>query len=646
MSCCRRCSRWFWVLTLVFCIGWSFNALAQSDDSIYHRFNPTWTRYYYLNHIDQSQVIDTSTDLVHRYHQGFDEFNEMQTGNLGQASFRLSPQFVQHVGYRVGLDAYSEYFFTPDNTPFYNTRRPYTVLDYVLGTKNEQMFSGTHTQNITKQYNFNFRFQRIGSQGIFSRQRADWFNLSLGQSFTTKNQRYYIQALVHQNRAKLQQNGGITIPLDSAYNSVYLDRNSVPVRLDSALLTMRERGVFVQHGLQWGGYYEHKFDTTVQKILYPVVRLQHRFEYNRFRYKFHDDVVDFPQYENVYIDGSKTNDSIQYDSWRNELRLELTDIRSKTDTTTSCKLFGGGVGLTHELYQFFEITSGPSLDNKSNVIAKADVHTNFLSAELLQGNILRNLNFGASGEYDVAGYNQSDYTLTSYASLNVGPITPSFFYRRSSLSPTHFQEYYNGNHFQWTNVFGNTNTTIYGGSLFVKPARGFISYSIYNVTNPIYFSENRKPAQLLSTVNGYSFSVAPSFALGHFHLDARLVWQSYDNAVLTYPDFYTLSSLYYTGKLFKSALQMTAGVEGRYNTSYDAPSFEPNTSQFYVQHETEAGDYMWLDAFLNLKIRSVRVSLLGQNLLQGTSKVNTYSAMPYPLPDRSFKVRINWLFWN
>jgi len=98
--------------------------------------------------------------------------------------------------------------------------------------------------------------------------------------------------------------------------------------------------------------------------------------------------------------------------------------------------------------------------------------------------------------------------------------------------------------------------------------------------------------------------------------------------------------------LFKQALGFTVGLEGRYNTLYNGPGFDPVTSQFLVQHNAASGDYVWLDAFLNIKIRSVRVAVLGQNLLQGVTKPGVQYAVPYPMPDRSFKMRISWLFWN
>lgn len=646
MNCCRRFNAqrfqtaWW---TALFALIISF-AQAQTSDSIYHRFDPRWTKYYFLDDPDKLEVIDTSTTLFHRYNQGYDEFNEATLGNLGYPSFRLTPQFVQHTGYRVGLDAYDAYLYSPENTPFYTTRRPYSSLDYLLGIKNEQLFSGTHTQNITRDYNFNVRFMRLGSEGNFARQRADYFNLSVGQSFITRNERYVIRALVYQNKLKIEQNGGVTVPLDTAYDEKkYFEKTLVPIRFDSSLTTLRERTVWVQQGIQFGKSYRLKTDSAKQKHVATTVRLLHTFRFSRVRYKYHTDSTDYDGFDNVFIDALKTNDSIQYDLWKNELRLELTDVQRRNDSLISYKPLKGNISFAHEFYQFVD-TLKPR--NPTNVIAAFDLETNFGSAAVTTNSLLRFVGLSVNGEYDLQGQNRGDYNFTGHGYVTTSWFTPSVFFRSNRFAPTRLQSVYSGNHFRWDNNFEQSEMTIVGASLYVKPLKGFLSYSAVAIQNPVYFDDFKKPAQLIGRVNGYSISAAPSFAYNNFHLDARFVWQYYDSDILSFPDFYSLASFYYNARLFKNALVFTVGTEARSNTTFAGPGFEPNTSQFYVQHLSESGDYVWLDAFLNIKIRSVRLCVIGQNLLQGTLKPGFFYATQYPMPDRSFKLRINWLFWN
>ncbi|HZG00841.1 MAG TPA: putative porin, partial [Chitinophagales bacterium] len=472
----------------VVCISNALLGQAQTpNDSVYHRFDPKWTRYYFVDDLDKRDVIDTSTVLFHRYHPGFDEFNEAHTGNLGAPSFRLSPQLLRQTGYRVGLNAYDAYFYTPENLPLFATRRPYTSLEYVLGIKNEQMFSGTHTQNITPHYNFNVRFNRLGSDGTFSRQRADYFNLAVGQSFFMPDKRYYAQALVYQNRATLQQNGGITIPLDSAYdNQSYFDKLLVPVRFDSSLTRFRQRNAFVQHGVQFGKRYDLKTDTATRREFYATARLQHRFQYQHTVYRYRTDSVDFDAFENVFIDTVKTNDTTVYHVWKNELRFQITDVFRKTDSTTTYKPAFGFVALEHELYQFVQ-THKNDLENKSNVIAKVDFQTNFENAFASSTNPLRFFGVAANGAYNILGDNEGDYTANGRAFYRVGPVIPGVVFHSARFAPTRFETHYNGNHYGWDTAFTPSTMTLVGGSLIILPLKGLLSYSFVSLKDPVYF---------------------------------------------------------------------------------------------------------------------------------------------------------------
>ena len=63
-------------------------------------------------------------------------------------------------------------------------------------------------------------------------------------------------------------------------------------------------------------------------------------------------------------------------------------------------------------------------------------------------------------------------------------------------------------------------------------------------------------------------------------------------------------------KLFK-VLDISLGVDMRWNSAYNVPNYMPATGQFFVQdanssNYTKYGDYVYMDAFLNFQLKRVR----------------------------------------
>src|SRR5580765_6474082 len=65
-------------------------------------------------------------------------------GNVGTASRNLIFTPIMKSGFDPGWHAYDTYLFTTDETRFYNTTRPYSELNYLLGGSAEQMINLTH----------------------------------------------------------------------------------------------------------------------------------------------------------------------------------------------------------------------------------------------------------------------------------------------------------------------------------------------------------------------------------------------------------------------------------------------------------------------------------------------------------------------
>ena len=121
----------------------------KSEDSI--------AIYYRLYNSLVIQKMDTS--IADFYSKFILPYTNYHLGNLGNASKSYLFNPLQRGGWDAGFRAYEVYNYTLEQTPFYQTTKPYTELGYLLGGKGEQLIEILHTQNKTKQFNYSFAYR-------------------------------------------------------------------------------------------------------------------------------------------------------------------------------------------------------------------------------------------------------------------------------------------------------------------------------------------------------------------------------------------------------------------------------------------------------------------------------------------------------
>jgi hypothetical protein len=138
------------------------------------------------------------------------------------------------------------------------------------------------------------------------------------------------------------------------------------------------------------------------------------------------------------------------------------------------------------------------------------------------------------------------------------------------------------------------------------------------------------------------------FRVGGFHFDHRaLVQISSDESVLPVPAFSAYLSYFFEFWVKRDVLRVQLGIDGRYNTSYHAPSYNPALSAFINQREVRVGNYPYLDAFLSAKWKRMRILLKYQHVNQGLFGNGEYFQVArYPLNPRMFKLGISWSFYD
>jgi hypothetical protein len=625
------------------------NLFAIGDDSTQHKFDPNWTQYYTYEY-DRSylRTVDTGILKFEWYNPSLQEHYYRQSGNLGYPAFLVNPYIGYNSNFDIGIHAYDPYLFNFDENKFYDTRNPYTELNYLLGAGNEQLFSGTHTQNIGKNYNWGFNFLRIGSQGNYKRQRADYFNINLFQSFTTKNEKYHIGFSTFSNKAKVQLNGGIPISIDSIYSSNnFASSDLLEVNLDSALYQFRQKNITVNHSYSFGKYYDKKtYDTLKEKNLVPFFTITHQIDFNTNNHIFSDDRRDFTFYPSVLNDTLKTRDSITYTMLSNKLSFKLTGDKPFNDSTYEYRRIQSEVFIQHRIYNFNsryidinELNTGITIRN-----GFANYY-NKISSRVLS-KLYQNLNWFGTVQYSLIDYNKSDYYLLANVGNKILGLPYYITYINRRYHANLIQNEFYSNHYEWKNNFDQQSISSFEVSATPYKENFRFSYRRSNYSNFIYFNNEAKPTQFIGVIKSTYYNLLINLKLRKLHIDNQFVWQQFDNDIFAFPKFYCFNSLYYNGNVFKNALQLKAGINVNYNQAYYTPDFNVVNSQFFLQNRIETGDYIWMDAFINMKIRTVRLSFIMNNVLQNIFDKGVFAVPNYPLQNRSIKLNVSWMFWN
>ena len=164
---------------------------------------------------DFSKIQDCPVDTIFFKPQIFNPnfqifpFNSY-LGNLGAPA--LENDYLERIKQHdlFFLSPFKHYVHLPQNQIYFNTKKPFTDLNYTTGTgkqKNEQTLSVLHTQNVNENFNVGIDFDLISSDGRYSNQKTGLKSLSLFSSYI--REKYSIHGSFNRNVISVKENGGI-----------------------------------------------------------------------------------------------------------------------------------------------------------------------------------------------------------------------------------------------------------------------------------------------------------------------------------------------------------------------------------------------------------------------------------------------------
>jgi hypothetical protein len=273
----------------------------------------------------------------------------------------------------------------------------------------------------------------------------------------------------------------------------------------------------------------------------------------------------------------------------------------------------------------------------------------------LFNNIGNKFGWQATGELYATGYRAGDFNLN-------GEISKSFDWKKGRASwlitgsmkntqPSIWYDRWGGNNFGWDKNL-KKEFRIDLGSTFKYPARKTelkLNYAI--IKNYVDFDTTAHPSQYSGGLSVASVAVKNELRAWKFHLASDVIIQKSSNSEILDLPLVTVRSAGYFEQLIRflktgGKLNLQLGADVTYNTVYHPYAYMPATGRFYRQDNVTAGDYPFINVFLNLKIKRTRIFVMFDHV---NSKLMGYDYLmvpSYPMNIRMLRYGLAWTFYD
>ena len=632
------------------------------NDTTRALYNWKWNIDRYYNRVNimplDTTLADWRTDYVF-YRKGV---GDMALGGLGQSSQPVNwfdRNQDRDFTFARGYDAYTARL---ENVPFYNGKSALTNMTYLeSGQKRyrEEHFELVHSQNINPSTSANVSYKARSTMGRYDWQRTKNHALSVGVAHTGK--RYSIHAAYMNNMVDTRENGGVVGEWAIA-DTVFEMPSGVPMRLASseAHNKYRNNAVFVKQAIAIPLERVTEYDFSIADL--SAIYVGHQFEYNSWSKVYTDKRGTYSNergnynketgewesednlsyYDDWFISPETTRDSISERLISNKLFVQV----QPWDRYGAISTIDGGVGYDIHTYSYLRLQDYVRGD------MTRDKRSSWYIYGAASGMIKRYADWRADAKYHPSGYRGGDLSaggeITLRAFIREHPLILTGRFRYELRSPGYWHENLFSNHYVWFNSFDKESETRFEVNFSVPDIALEVGAWQGVMTNMIYYGNDSRVAQNPGTVSLTSLYARKDFRFAGFHLDHRaLVQISSDEHVLPVPTFSAYLSYYYEFWVVRDVLRVQVGLDGRFNTAYYAPGYNPALSAFYNQREVKIGNYPYLDAFVSAKWKRMRILLKLQHLNQNLFGNGEYFQVArYPLNPRMFKFGISWSFYD
>ena len=607
--------------------------------------------YYRLYNSLAIRNMDTSVnDFFSKFIIPYSNYN---LGNLGNASKSYLFNPLQRGGWDAGFRSYEVYNYTLEQTPFYQTTKPYTELGYLLGGKGEQLIELLHTQNKTKQFNYSFAYRFSNAPGNLKNQHANLNNMRITANYQSKRKRYASYWVMLMNKSASSENGGLV-------NSNLIDSLSLnnPYELETRLgisgvsfrnpfntsiatgTTYKEQNFVWKQTYDIGQKDSVVKDTVTTYLFYPRLRFQNEIKYQSNQFAFADAnplALNYEQYFNYKLPVGQT--MLFQDQWsRFTNEFSLVSFPEKTNPN-----------------QFLQVGLGYQQLNFKDTLLSWSNHDIYGLG--VYKNKTKNLRWDiqASGKLFLNGYHAGDYealfSLTSVFNKKGDQV--ALWLQNSNRTPSFNRLGITAFPISKLSTIDKENI-IELGAMWDQKSRGLTASFQYKlIQNFQYFGSGYQPLVYDKALSYIKGTVSNQLKLStHWNWYNELSLQLVDpNAPLHLPVIFTRQRLAFEGNFFKN-LFLSTGLELIYHSAFQPDAYMPLTGQFYLQDQFTTNNRPIANAFLNFRIKRfkgfIRMEQLN-TLLATSNQLGTryqFTAPNYLGTGTWLRVGIWWNFIN
>lgn len=605
---------------------------------------------YTTRHMMRQGTYTFQIDTTHQNFQYYNPQNQPHNPSINLGSYGLATRDLlfnpnKTIGFQSGHHAFERYLYRADSVRYYRARAPYSELYNIGFFFDDQQIRATVAQNITPGWNVGGEFHGSRAQGFYQNQGYGDIKWALFSWYESNDHRYNLLFNTVSNRLTATENGSIlndTVFRDEEGRSSDAEFTRLKASFAQRPTQIwRDNHIFLRQSLYLG-----RLDTVNRGLpeqqIFPTNRFFHSLDYKTQQFTFFKNEADvygaFPLGQSVL-----TQDSTLIQAVTNEFGYSFF-LRSKS-LRNEVKL---DLGYQHDMHWIQGREYSSFLQDNT---LKAGIGYQFSDRISLQGDF----------QQIVQGQHFGDYLYEVKASLllsnEVGRL--DFGAYTQNKSPEYLFNRVNYTYHQWEHDFDKTKTTNLSFS-YINDFLGFKgTASYFLITNHLYFREVDnptyqpdlfrviEPTQFGTNINLLKLSATHQLKWNSFHFDNHAVYQRSDfNAVLAIPDLYTWHSLYFNGNL-NQAMDFNIGLDVRFNTPFQNPSYAINVAQFYNDNaKINFSTYPIVDVWTTATLKRVNLFLSYNFLNQHLWPRGYYTVRRYPMYNANFRLGVRWKFYD
>ena len=622
---------------------------SQESTSIKNLKNPEAKieNYLIMTYERDTTYLDTSLTIQKEYKFNYlrkDNFGLIPFSNLGQTYNSLTHNFENtSVMPNFGAQARHFNYMATEDIRYYHVPTPLTELFYRTAFEQGQLADSFFTVNTSPQFNFSIAYKGMRSIGNYQHMITSTGNFRFTSNYVTKNKRYQVRGHFVTQDLSNEENGGLTDESVENFETgedEFLERPILDVNFENAENILIGKRFYLDQNYDVFNKVVEKFlpQTLNDSTSKSKLSVRHLMSFEDKYYQYKQSQVNSAIFGEAF-QTSGLSDKATLENFYNEVQLDYyNNVLGNIQVNINNTNYNYGYNKLIQL-------NGETIINrlKGNVLGVGGKYNKRYKGFKLIGEAGVNLTGDFEGNY-----------LKAIASFNINnEIAASASINHSSKVPNYNTLLYQSDYvnYNWQNNFNNIETQQIGFKLKYKELLKLtVDYSTIN--DYVYFkkdeiSEQISPFQNNQTISYLRGKLENEIKFGKFAINNTIMYQNVknDNNVLNVPEINTRNTFYFTSHLFKKALYLQTGITLNYFTKYYMDAYSPLLAEFYVQNDTEFGDFPRLDFFLNAKIRQTRIFFKLEHFNASFTGYNYYSAPTYPYRDFSIRFGLVWNFF-